>query len=153
MKCPVCKSEELTVRDSRPTTANRVRRRRCCGSCGHKFNTYEAVIASDVPVIKRDGSRQPFETGKLRLSIEMACHKRGLSSEAISGATDSVVRYLNARGQEQFTTRFIGESVLAELRNLDHVAYVRYKSIFDSFQSVDDFRAVARAARIRNIIE
>lgn len=140
MKCPYCKADEDKVVDSRSCEGGQViRRRRECIGCNRRFTTYERVEASPLRVIKKDGNRTDFDREKVRRGILKACQKRPISAEQI----DSIMRRIESAildcGEREINTEFIGEIVMRELRRLDHVAYVRFASVYREFRDIDDF--------------
>lgn len=148
MKCPYCRKDATRVIDSR--TANRgfiIRRRRSCMSCKRRFTTYERPERKSIRVIKRDGSREPFDWTKIRESIAIACNKRPVSEAQIDKAANRVEAALLRDQPKEIASSSIGELVLAELKKLDKVAYVRYASVFRGFADVEQF--IKEAARIR----
>ena len=148
MKCFYCGCEESKVVDSRVSSENNsIRRRRECLSCGRRFTTYETMEEAPIYVTKKDGSKQPFISDKLRRSIERACEKRPISVSQI----DEIHGYLSAKifdlPKREVTSTTIGEYVLKELKKYDEVAYIRYASVFYDFDSPADF--VNFASKIR----
>ena len=136
MKCPVCAAPDSRVLDSRPAENNSIRRRRECTACGKRFTTYEMVETAPITVIKKDGSREVFDRHKLETGILKACEKRPVDAAAIVSAVESE---LANRMSGEVTTREIGEMVMAELRRLDAVAYVRFASVYREFKDVGTF--------------
>jgi transcriptional repressor NrdR len=140
MRCPFCGHDDTQVKDSRPTEDHgSIRRRRFCGNCGARFTTFERVQLRDMTVIKSDGEKQPFERDKLMRSMKIALRKRPADDERIEQVANSVVRQLEALGEAEISTAKIGEHVMEALRTLDHVAYVRYASVYKDFRSPGDF--------------
>jgi transcriptional repressor NrdR len=140
MRCPFCGHEESQVKDSRPTDDNvSIRRRRQCNNCGGRFTTFERVQLRELTVIKSDAERQPFDRDKLVRSMRIALRKRPIDEERIDGVVSGIVRQLEAIGENEITTKQIGEFVMAALFALDHVAYVRYASVYRDFREPDDF--------------
>jgi transcriptional repressor NrdR len=117
-----------------------VRRRRECPHCGNRFSTFEKAQLSMPFVLKSSGKPQPFDEGKLRRGFESAVYKRPVPQEAVDHAVENVMRKLRASGEREVPSRRIGAWVMEELRDLDHVAYVRFASIYRSFQDVNAFR-------------
>lgn len=141
MRCPFCSSGDTRVVDSRIVgEGEQVRRRRACAECEERFTTYESAELSLPHIIKRDGTREPFDDRKLRASMHTALQKRSVSSDHIEAALSRIQRHLKARGERELRAREIGELVMQELRELDQVGYVRYASVYRSFQDVNDFR-------------
>jgi transcriptional repressor NrdR len=140
MRCPFCGTEDTQVKDSRPTEDNAaIRRRRFCANCGARFTTFERVQLRDMIVVKSNGDKEPFERDKLLRSMKIALRKRPVDDERIEQVSNSVVRQLESLGENEVTTAKIGEHVMEALRTLDHVAYVRYASVYKDFRSPGDF--------------
>jgi transcriptional repressor NrdR len=140
MRCPFCGHDDTQVKDSRPTDDNAaIRRRRFCANCGARFTTFERVQLRDLTVIKNNGEKEPFERDKLLRSMKTALRKRPVDDERIEQVINSLVRQLESLGETEVTTPKIGELVMETLRTLDHVAYVRYASVYRDFRSPGDF--------------
>ena len=141
MHCPFCNHEDTRVTDSRLAGDGRqIRRRRECQSCGERFTTFESAELLMPRVIKRDGSREPFDEAKLNAGLVKALEKRPVASEAIDAAVARVCHKLRVLGEREVPARQIGELVMEELRHLDEVGYVRFASVYRSFQDVEAFR-------------
>ena len=141
MRCPFCSRTNTRVVDSRVVgEGEQVRRRRECEDCEERFTTYETAEVSLPRIVKRDGTSEPFDERKLRASLQAAVQKRSVTSDALEAALSRIQRTLKARGEREIRAREIGDLVMAELRDLDQVAYVRYASVYRSFQDVNDFR-------------
>jgi len=141
MRCPFCGDQDTKVIDSRLAgEGDQVRRRRECLSCGERFTTYESAELNLPRVIKQDGSRVPFDERKLASGMMRALEKRPVSTESVDAALDRIRRKLIASGEREVPSRRIGEWVMEELRALDQVAYVRFASVYRSFQDVNAFR-------------
>jgi transcriptional repressor NrdR len=139
MRCPWCGNEETRVVDSRPAEdGSAIRRRRECDSCGRRFTTFERGDALAVRVIKRDGSKEPYDRAKVVAGVEKAIVNRPVTEEQVARVADRVEERLRRRGPE-VTTQEVGLEVLAQLRRLDDVAYVRFASVYKDFQEVSDF--------------
>jgi len=135
MRCPYCGSTNTIVVDSRFVEAdNSIRRRRLCNSCKRRFTTYERIDTVKVTVIKRDGTREPFDRSKIVNGISKACEKRPISRERID-AIDKIEAKLMAQNKKEVTSREIGELVMKELYKLDPVAYIRFASVYKNFDS------------------
>jgi transcriptional repressor NrdR len=119
-----------------------VRRRRECGECKERFTTYEVVELSLPRVVKSNGNREPFREDKLRAGMSRALEKRPVGSDRIEEAVDRIKKRLMSKGEREVPSRLIGENVMQELSGLDHVAYVRFASVYRSFQDVNAFREV-----------
>ena len=140
MRCPFCGDNETQVKDSRPTEDNTViRRRRFCPSCGSRFTTFERVQLRDLTVIKKDGTRTPFEREKLARSIDIAVRKRPLEPARIERLLSGIVRRLESSGETDIPSSVIGEMVMDALASLDPVAYVRFASVYRNFREAKDF--------------
>lgn len=141
MRCPFCSADETKVIDSRLASEGfSVRRRRECLACGERFTTFETAELVMPRVIKSDGSREPFNEDKLRSGIQRALEKRPVSTEQIEQAINRIKHSARATGEREVRGSEIGEWVMEELRKLDEVAYVRFASVYRSFQDVDAFR-------------
>lgn len=141
MYCPFCADSETKVIDSRLVgEGNQVRRRRECQQCGERFTTFETAELVLPRVIKNNGSRQPFDEDKLRSGLLRALEKRPVDLEQIEATIDRIKHRLRATGEREVPTRTVGELVMDELRQLDDVAYVRFASVYRSFQDVNEFR-------------
>src|SRR4029077_6280221 len=141
MHCPFCGHEETKVNDSRLAgEGQQIRRRRECLKCGERFTTFETAELVMPRVVKRDASREPFNEAKLRGSLVKALEKRPVASVALDGAVAHVCHKLRALGEREVPSRMIGELAMEELRHLDEVAYVRFASVYRSFQDVEAFR-------------
>ena len=141
MHCPFCNHEDTKVIDSRLAGEGRqVRRRRECQRCGERYTTYETAELVMPRVVKRDGRREPFDEAKLRNGIAKALEKRPIESEVVEESIERLLHRLQTMGEREVNGRFIGDMVMEELRGLDEVAYVRYASVYRSFQDIADFR-------------
>lgn len=141
MKCPFCSAADTQVIDSRVNDeGDAIRRRRRCGSCDKRFTTYETADLRLPQVIKGNGNREDFKDEKLREGFFLALHKRPVSAELIEEALHHIRSKLLVMGEREVPSRQIGELVMAELRKLDKVAYIRFASVYRSFQDADDFR-------------
>ncbi len=141
MRCPFCGAPDTKVIDSRLVgEGDQVRRRRKCEVCGERFTTYETVELNLPRVIKRDGSRVPFDLHKVRSGMMRALEKRPVSTEQIDQALARIQRCVIGRGDSEVPSLWIGELVMEELRRLDQVAYVRFASVYRHFEDVAAFR-------------
>jgi transcriptional repressor NrdR len=140
MNCPFCEHGETKVVDSRVAGKGAIRRRRECLVCSQRFTTFERVEESPLYVIKRDGSRQPFDRGKLLAGLARACVKRPVSVEQVERAAVTIEATLRNGVRDEVDARRIGEEALRVLRDLDRVAYVRFASVYRDFQDVDEFK-------------
>ncbi|QNM82884.1 transcriptional repressor NrdR [Sphingomonas sabuli] len=145
MRCPFCTHETSQVKDSRPSEDGAsIRRRRQCEACGARFTTFERVQLRDLTVVKKEGDKEPFDRAKLERSVSIACRKRDISNEQIERLITSIQRQLETRGDE-VTTAQIGEAVMDGLKALDHVAYIRFASVYKDFSEPGDFAEIAGA--------
>ena len=145
MYCPFCGHEETKVIDSRLAGEGRqVRRRRQCLDCNERFTTFESAELVMPRLVKNDNSRQPFDESKLRSSMARALEKRPVSSEDLEQALGRLVHKLRTMGEREVPSRLIGDLVMEELRELDEVAYVRFASVYRSFQDVTEFQEEIR---------
>ncbi|MDO5579868.1 MAG: transcriptional regulator NrdR [Planctomycetia bacterium] len=140
MKCPFCRDDNDRVTNTRSSDEGFVvRRRRLCLSCHKRFTTYERIEVTNVRVVKRDGTRVPFDRNKLREGLERACWKRPVSEAQISAVIAELETIIENDGETEVDTNYIGEKIMALLKNLDDVAYVRFASVYRRFKSVQDF--------------
>ena len=143
MRCPYCQPQDTRVIDSRlARDGDQVRRRRECGQCAERFTTFESAELLMPRIVKQGGIREPFSEDKLRTGMLRALEKRPVDTERIDGAIHRIVRNLRARGEREVPARDLGEWVMAELRELDQVAFVRFASVYRSFEDVSAFREV-----------
>ena len=140
MKCPYCGESDTKVIDSRPMEENNsIRRRRSCDKCGKRFTTFEKVEVIPLMVIKKDNNREPFDRAKIEGGISRACHKRPVSTPAMDAAIDRIENEVYAMDVRELESSKIGEMVMAELKQLDEVAYVRFASVYREFRDVNSF--------------
>jgi len=140
MKCPFCGFIEDKVIDSRPTDeGSAIRRRRECTKCTKRFTTYEKVESLPLMVIKKDKSRQPFDREKLMNGLLRACEKRPISINDLEKMVESIETQLHNSLQREVTTEDIGEMVMAKLKTMDEVAYVRFASVYRQFKDINTF--------------
>ncbi|MGH8476872.1 MAG: transcriptional regulator NrdR [Methylococcales bacterium] len=143
MHCPFCSAQDTRVIDSRLSgEGDQVRRRRECIDCKERFTTFEIVELNLPRIIKSDGSREPFSEDKVRAGMLRALEKRPVGSDAIEAAINRIKKKLQRTADRECASRLIGEAVMEELQQLDHVAYVRFASVYRSFQDVNEFRSV-----------
>lgn len=140
MHCPFCSAADTRVVDSRLSNQDTVRRRRECVSCSERFTTYEKAELNMPRVIKGDGTREPFNEDKLCSGLSKALEKRPVETQKIDDSINEIKHKLLASGEREITTGFIGELVMDALKKLDHVAYIRFASVYLSFDDVDAFR-------------
>jgi transcriptional repressor NrdR len=140
MRCPFCAAQDTRVLDSRlANEGDQVRRRRECNICKERFTTYEAAELTMPRVVKREGIREPFEENKLRSGMLKALEKRPVSSDAIEAAINRIKKDLMEKGEREIPAQELGEKVMKELSALDHVAFVRFASVYRNFQDVTEF--------------
>jgi transcriptional repressor NrdR len=140
MRCPFCSSPDTQVIDSRVLEAgDSIRRRRKCSACEKRFTTYETVELRMPQVVKSDGSRADFDVQKIRVGFQRALHKRPVPTEFVDAAINRIVQQLLSRGEREVPARDVGEMVMQELYKLDKVAYIRFASVYRSFQDASDF--------------
>ncbi len=150
MRCPYCSHLETRVLDSRVVRDGRVvRRRRVCEHCGRRFTTYEEVEDLRLKVKKRDGRVEAFSREKLLRSLEIACNKRPFSEEDLVRIVEDIEGALYDEGERVVSSQRIGQMVMERLKSLDPVAYVRFASVYLSFDSVEDFKAFITEALVR----
>ncbi|WP_097462299.1 transcriptional regulator NrdR [Mangrovitalea sediminis] len=141
MHCPFCGEADTKVIDSRLVAdGDQVRRRRECLSCKERFTTFETAELVMPRVVKQDGTRTPFDEDKLRAGMMKALEKRPVSIEEIEAAINRIKFHLRATGEREVKSLVVGEAVMSELRQLDKVAYVRFASVYRSFQDVNEFK-------------
>ncbi len=140
MRCPFCAAQDTRVLDSRlANEGDQVRRRRECNVCKERFTTFEMAELTMPRVIKRDGIREPFDEKKLRSGMLKALEKRPVESDAIEASLAKIKKELIAKGEREIAAQELGEMVMKELSVLDHVAFVRFASVYRSFQDVSEF--------------
>ena len=139
MFCPFCNTEETKVIDSRLVDGNKIRRRRECPACNGRFTTYEVAELAMPWIIKRNGRRDVFDEAKLRGGMLRALEKRPVSADEIDAAVGCIMQRLRASGEREIQSKTVGEWVMEELQKLDEVAYVRFASVYLSFQDVQAF--------------
>jgi transcriptional repressor NrdR len=140
MKCPFCGCTDTQVKDSRIVDDDTaVRRRRECPECGQRFTTFEHVQLRDLMVVKKNGERVMFDRDKLAKSISLAVRKRPISSERVEKIVNSIQRRLESTGENEVNSTKIGEMVMGALVKLDHVAYIRFASVYRDFSEAKDF--------------
>ena len=141
MYCPFCNADDTKVVDSRLVAdGGQVRRRRECAACSERFTTYEMAELVMPRVIKTDGTREVFDEEKLRAGLQRALEKRPVYIEQIEVALTQIRHFLQVTGEREVSSRIIGEEVMAKLRELDEVAYVRFASVYRSFQDLSEFQ-------------
>lgn len=139
MRCPYCKSDSTRVVDTTHDTRGGVRRRRECEVCRERFSTYERAILASPLLIKQDGTREQFDREKLLRGIGIACAKRPVSASDIDRLVGQVEAALQAMGRAEVSSRIVGDKVIAGLKNLDQIAYIRYAIVY---LGLDDLQAI-----------
>ena len=143
MRCPFCAHEDSQVKDSRPSEDGAaIRRRRQCEACGARFTTFERVQLRDLTVVKKTGEREPFDRDKLARSIAIACRKLDIPPDRIDRLVSSIQRQLETRGDEVKASE-IGEALMDGLKAIDHVAYIRFASVYKDFSEPGHFAEIA----------
>ena len=141
MKCPFCGSVDTQVIDSRVSEpGDSIRRRRRCVACQKRFTTYETVELRLPQIVKTNGNRSDFDVEKIRVGFQRALHKRPVPTDYVDAAIDRIVQQVLSLGEREIPSRQIGEMVMQELHKLDSVAYIRFASVYRSFQDISDFR-------------
>ena len=148
MKCPFCGHTDTQVVETRVSEeGDFIRRRRQCGSCDKRFTTYERPEVNFPAIVKKDGRRIEYERDKLRASMNLALRKRPVSTEQVDSAIERIEEKLLTLGQREIASNRIGELVMRELKKLDKVAYVRFASVYRSFEDIDDFKTLVDEVR------
>lgn len=143
MRCPYCDSLDTQVKDSRPTDDSAaIRRRRVCPDCGGRFTTFERVQLRELVLVKRSGKRAPFDRDKLQLSVQVALRKRPVEPEQVERMINGIVRQLESMGETEIPSETVGELVMAGLKGLDDVAYVRFASVYRNFREAREFSEI-----------
>ncbi|MCL4107278.1 UNVERIFIED_CONTAM: hypothetical protein GTU68_017162 [Idotea baltica] len=146
MRCLKCNSHDDKVIDSRASKDGfSIRRRRECTECGYRFTTYEQLERNDLRVVKRDGVREPFKREKLLAGLIKACEKRPVGIEVLETAVEEIINDLTAQNLKEIPSRMIGPLVMTRLQKIDHVAFVRYASVYREFEDVGDFSDVIQS--------
>jgi transcriptional repressor NrdR len=155
MKCPYCHNDDTQVIDTRvPDEGNTIRRRRRCGNCDKRFTTYERVELAMPVIVKKNGSRTEYETPKLRASLMLALRKRPVSAEAVDVAIQRIEDKLLASGEREVMSGYVGELVMRELKRLDKIAYIRFASVYKSFEDVSEFvEAIQEVKKVERKVE
>ena len=142
MKCPFCGAADTKVIDSRlAAEGEQVRRRRECVECAERFTTFEGAELVMPSLVKSDGVREPFNEEKLRAGVRRALEKRPVSVEDVETLIAKIKQAIRATGEREIPSRLVGETVMEELRGVDQVAFVRFASVYRSFQDIEEFRA------------
>ena len=145
MKCPFCGYDDTQVKDSRPYDEGAgIRRRRQCPRCNERFTTLERVQIRELIVVKRDGTKRPFDRDKIMRSLAIALRKRSVESDVIEQSVASIVKKLELKGEAEIASDDIGEAVMDALKSLDSVGYIRYASVYRNFREAEDFEEFMR---------
>ncbi|OGA97613.1 MAG: transcriptional regulator NrdR [Burkholderiales bacterium RIFCSPHIGHO2_12_FULL_61_11] len=148
MKCPFCGHLETQVVETRVTEdADFIRRRRQCGACEKRFTTYERPDINFPTIVKKDGRRTEYKRGKIQESMTLALRKRPVSTEQVDSAIERIEEKLLSLGLREVASSRLGELVMRELKKLDKVAYVRFASVYRSFEDIDEFKALVDEVR------
>jgi len=148
MRCPFCAHPDTQVVETRVSEeGDFIRRRRQCGACEKRFTTYERPDVNYPAIVKKDGRRIDYERAKLAGSMNLALRKRPVSTEQVDGAIERIEEKLLTLGLREVPSTRLGELVMRELKKLDKVAYVRFASVYRSFEDIDDFRALVDEVR------
>jgi transcriptional repressor NrdR len=146
MHCPFCRAQDSNVIDSRlGKEGNVVRRRRRCPRCTRRFTTYERVEEVFPLIVKKDGRREPYDRAKVLAGLQRACEKRPVSADTLAAVADRIAQRIQEEGTREVPSSLIGEAVMRELRELDTVAYVRFASVYRSFEDVGEFMRAVQA--------
>jgi len=148
VNCPYCGRQESRVIDSR-SVDDGVRRRRKCLACNTRFTTYERVQPHDIFVIKKDGRREEFSRDKLRLGIRKACEKRPLPTGAIDKFVDNIEAEIYKVGRSEVSSSYVGDLVMEGLKKLDHIAYIRFASVYREFADIGDLKQEVDSLAVR----
>lgn len=141
MKCPYCRAPDSRVTDSREISGgSAIRRRRECAGCGRRFTTFERIDLAGLVVVKKDGRRQEFDPDKLRQKLRVALTKRPVGEEQIDQIVQRVEAELVSQGKAEIPSSAIGEAALQELKAVDHVAYIRFASVYREFADLQDLK-------------
>lgn len=138
MQCAICEHEETKVIETR-TAGTDLRRRRECEGCGQRFTTYERIERQPLRIIKKSGVRERFDRSKLKQGMLLACEKRPVSEEDVDAAVGQIEQHLTKLGELEVHSGVIGDLVMEQLRDLDHVAYIRFASVYKQFTDVHSF--------------
>jgi transcriptional repressor NrdR len=151
MKCPFCQHEDTQVLDTRVSEeGDSIRRRRRCTACEKRFTTYERIELAMPVVVKKNGSRTEFDPAKLQASLQLALRKRPVSAEAVDAAIHHIEQKLLSSGEREVLSGQIGELVMRELKRLDKIGYIRFASVYKSFEDLAEFQdAIAEVGRER----
>ena len=152
MECPYCHNNETKVTDSRDTGVYTIRRRRECLNCNRRFTTYEYIEITPIYVIKKDGRREKFDRSKIKNGVMKALEKRPVLHEKVDEMIESVEDKIRRTGKEEIESNEIGEYVMDALKEIDHVAYIRFASVYRSFADIESFEEEIKNLAKQNVI-
>jgi transcriptional repressor NrdR len=152
MECPYCHNNETKVTDSRDTGVYTIRRRRECLKCNRRFTTYEYIEITPIYVVKKDGRREKFDRNKIKNGVMKALEKRPVSHERVDEMIESVEDKIRRTGKEEIESNDIGEYVMDALKDTDHVAYIRFASVYRSFADIESFEEEIKNLAKQNVI-
>jgi transcriptional repressor NrdR len=152
MECPYCHNNETKVTDSRDTGVYTIRRRRECLNCNRRFTTYEYIEITPIYVIKKDGRREKFDRSKIKNGVMKALEKRPVLHEKVDEMIESVEDKIRRTGKEEIESNEIGEYVMDALKKIDHVAYIRFASVYRSFADIESFEEEIKNLAKQNVI-
>jgi transcriptional repressor NrdR len=152
MDCPYCHNNETKVTDSRDTGVYTIRRRRECLNCNRRFTTYEYIEITPIYVIKKDGRREKFDRNKIKNGVMKALEKRPVPHEKVDEMIESVEDKIRRTGKEEIESNEIGEYVMNALKEIDHVAYIRFASVYRSFADIESFEEEIKNLAKQNVI-
>lgn len=147
MKCPYCGSENLKTLETRDSPDNTVRRRKECANCGKRFTSYEYVETVELMVRKKDGRLERFDSNKIIRGLQKACEKRPVTMDQIHGLADHVRQDLMLGCKEEVSSEEIGDLVMKYLKSLDHIAYIRFASVYRRFEEPEDFKKLLKEVK------
>jgi transcriptional repressor NrdR len=141
MRCPFCQHQETDVLDTRKLNEGEmIRRRRKCKVCGRRFTTYERVESVSLTIVKKDGTREPYDREKLMRGVRTACYRRPIATQQIEQLVNDVEAALMSYDQQEVSSRIVGDEVMRRLREVDEVAYIRFASVYRSFADIGKLR-------------
>ena len=140
MKCPYCGSEDSKTLETRDSPDNTTRRRKECVACGKRFTTYEYVETVELMVRKRDGKLERFDVNKVIRGVQKACEKRPVTMDQINELASLVRQTIMQKGKDEVASKEIGDLVMKYLKELDHIAYIRFASVYKKFEELEDFK-------------
>lgn len=152
MECPYCHTNETKVTDSRDTGVYTIRRRRECLKCNRRFTTYEYIEITPIYVVKKDGRREKFDRNKIKNGVMKALEKRTVPHEKVDEMIESIEDKIRRTGKEEIESNEIGEYVMDALKETDHVAYIRFASVYRSFADIESFEEEIRNLAKQNVI-